>query len=298
MERTGRVWVVGSLNVDTTIGVEEIVAPGQTILARSISRSPGGKGLNQAVAAARSSADVRMVGRIGQDDAAELLLSTMSGVDGLDTSHLRLSETAPSGQAIIQRDARGENSIIVVPGANAELTAQMVRTELAEIEPGDAVVCQLEIPLETVAAALRIARSNGALTVLNAAPAAEVQDLLADVDVLIVNETEAEALLRSTVSDPAAALAKRFSCAAVVTLGGDGSLVADPRGTFRIPASPVDVVDTTGAGDAFVGTLAAELSHGRPLGAAGRTASAAAAVACTVPGAFHSTMVATPLPSP
>lgn len=297
MERTGRVWVVGSLNVDTTIGVEGIVAPGQTILARSISRSPGGKGLNQAVAAARSSADVRMVGRIGQDDAAELLLTTMSGVDGLDTSHLRRSAAA-TGQAIIQRDAHGENSIVVVPGSNGELTAQIVGEALADIAPGDVVVCQLEIPLETVAAALRIARSNGALTVLNAAPAAEVQDLLADVDVLIVNETEAEALLRSTVSDPAAALAKRFSCAAVVTLGGDGSLVADPRGTFRIPASPVDVVDTTGAGDAFVGTLAAELSHGRPLGEAGRTASAAAAVACTVPGAFHSTIIATPLPSP
>lgn len=286
MEHTGTVRVVGSLNVDTTVDVEDIVLPGQTVMALRVSRGPGGKGLNQAVAAARHAPDVRMVGTVGGDENGDLLLETMSGTVRLDITDVRRSPPVATGEAFIQRDRRGENSIIVTAGANAATSTTDVCTALENVRPGDVVVCQLEIPTDTVAAALRTSSSRGAVTVLNAAPAASVQHLLTDVDVLVVNESEAEQLLGDGVPEPAEELAQRFSCSAVVTLGGAGSQVCDHEGSTRIPPTPVDIVDTTGAGDAFAGTLAARLAVGASVREACRDASVDAADVCTFPGAL------------
>lgn len=286
MENAGAVWVVGSLNVDTTFEVEHLVEPGQTILARAVTRSPGGKGLNQAVAAARHGAATRMVGATGADGNAELLRTAMAGVPGLDASAVAALEAAPTGEAMIQRDAAGENSIIVSSGANAHLTSAQVTEQLSAARPGDVVVCQLEVPTGTVATALRLGRTAGALTVLNAAPAAHVPHLLADVDLLVVNESEARELLGGASEHPARELFERFGCTAVVTRGGAGSQLCDEHGPAEVPATRVDVVDTTGAGDAFVGTLAAARARGTALRTACEEASAAAAIVCTVPGAF------------
>ncbi|WP_152354680.1 ribokinase [Brachybacterium subflavum] len=286
MEHTGTVWVVGSLNVDTTFEVEQIVEPGQTLLARGVTRTPGGKGLNQAVAAARHGARTLMIGATGADDNAALLRSTMAAVPGLDGTGVTTVPDAPTGEAMIQRDRDGENSIIVSSGANARLTSADVEHQLAGIRPEDVVVCQLEIGTAVVATTLRAARSAGAQTVLNAAPAAAVPHLLADVSLLVVNENEARTLLGDSSTDPARDLFSRFGCVSVVTRGGAGSQLCDEHGTASIPAREVEVVDTTGAGDAFVGTLAAARTRGAALGEACQEASDAAAAVCTVAGAF------------
>ncbi|APX34007.1 hypothetical protein BH708_16265 [Brachybacterium sp. P6-10-X1] len=286
MESAGTVRVVGSLNVDTTFEVEHLVEPGQTILARAVTRSPGGKGLNQAVAAARHGSATRMIGATGADENAALLRAAMADVPGLDAAAVASLDTAPTGEAMIQRDGAGENSIIVSSGANAQLTSDQVSQQLTAVGPGDVVVCQLEVPTETVATALRLGRAAGALTVLNAAPAAPVAHLLADVDLLVVNESEARELLGGASGSPARDLFERFGCTAVVTRGGAGSELCDEHGSASVPAGAVDVVDTTGAGDAFVGTLAAARARGTALRAACEEASAAAAHVCTVPGAF------------
>lgn len=295
MERTGTVRVVGSLNVDTTLEVERLVQPGQTILARGVTRSPGGKGINQAVAAARHGADVRMTGTTGSDDHAELLQSTLSAIAGIDASGVVTVPGAPTGEAMIQRDAAGENSIIVSSGANARLTSETVERQLMDLHAGDVVVCQLEIPTESVAAALRSARAAGSATILNAAPAAEVPHLLPDVSLLVVNETEARTLLGESSDSPAEALHHRFGCVSIVTQGGEGSQLCDEHGLTHIPATEVEVVDTTGAGDAFVGTLAAALTLGASLREACEEASRSAAAACTVPGAFQLPTPAAPI---
>lgn len=296
MENAGAVWVVGSLNVDTAFAVEHLVEPGQTILAHAVTRSPGGKGLNQAVAAARHSAPTRMIGATGSDENAALLRTAMTGVPGLDVSAVAALETVPTGEAMIQRDGSGENTIIVSPGANAQLAPDDVTAQLAAVRPGDVLVCQLEVPVETVATALRVGRAAGALTVLNAAPAAPVAHLLADVDLLVVNESEARELLGDASGSPAEDLFARFGCTSVVTRGGAGSQLCDEHGAATVPAISVDVVDTTGAGDAFVGTLAAARAHGTALRTACEEASAAAAQVCTVPGAFAAATGAVPSP--
>ncbi|MGO1284533.1 ribokinase [Brachybacterium tyrofermentans] len=286
MENAGTVWVVGSLNVDTTFEVDHLVEPGQTILARAATRSPGGKGLNQAVAAARHGSVTHMIGATGSDENSSLLRTAMADVPELDASAVASLTAVPSGEAMIQRDAAGENSIIVPSGANAQLTSAEVAQALTAVRPGDVVVCQLEVPTQTVATALQAGRAAGALTILNAAPAAPVPHLLADVALLVVNESEARELLGRSPDSPASDLVERFGCVSVVTRGGAGSQLCDEYGPATVPAVEVDVVDTTGAGDAFVGTLAAARARGTALRAACEEASAAAALVCTVPGAF------------
>jgi ribokinase len=241
--------VVGSANVDLVLPVQRIARPGETVLSGAMTRGPGGKGANQAVASARAGARTAMVASLGVDDAGELLRDALSDA-GVDLA-LVTSSTTPTGTAIITVDESGENSIVVAPGANAELT--LAEDAARVVGRAKIVLSQLEIPFATV----QEAAATSSYFILNAAPAAELSDeLLADVDLLVVNESEAELIAGADRS----ALLKRVP-AAVVTLGGAGAVILTRGGDeIAVPGVPVDVVDTTAAGDTFCGVLAAALS--------------------------------------
>ncbi|HYU85644.1 MAG TPA: PfkB family carbohydrate kinase [Kribbellaceae bacterium] len=277
--------VVGSANVDLVLPVERIPRPGETVLARGLSRGPGGKGANQAAAAARAGAATAFAGCLGDDESGAMLRAelTAAGV-GLDL--VRTTET-PTGTAIICVDDSGENAITVAPSANGELVLDAAALEA--VRAAAVVLLQLEIPRATVREAARAGR----YVVLNAAPAAPLDDdLLSDVDLLVVNEHEAAVVsgvdAAAGVAASGEALLRRVP-AVVVTLGGDGALVlrrgAEP---VRLPGHAVPVVDTTGAGDTFCGVLAATLSRGAELPDAVRRANAAAALSVGAPGAMTS----------
>jgi ribokinase len=269
--------VVGSANVDLILPVQRIPRPGETVLAGSLTRGPGGKGANQAVAAARAGATTAFVASLGDDESGGLLRDALSEA-GVDLA-LVSSTTTPTGTAIITVDADGENAITVAPSANAEL--ELSAASIAAIQQAEVVLAQLEIPFDTVRAAARASR----YFVLNAAPAAELDDdLLAEVDLLVVNEHEA-AIVGG--SDPAALLQR--VPAAVVTLGGDGALVlARGAAQVRVPGVQVEVVDTTAAGDTFCGVLAAALASGQGMTDAVRRANAAASLSVQTAGAIPS----------
>lgn len=288
--RTGHVVVVGSANVDLVVDVPRHPRGGETILGGDLRRTAGGKGANQAVAAARAGGAVTsFVGALGRDDAADLLLGSLESA-GVRTDVVRRVE-APTGTALITVSPDGENAIVVAPGANARVA---VGGEQAErVRAADVVLAQLEVPLEAVTAAAR-ARRAGAVLVLNAAPSRDLPaELWRELDVLVVNEHEAADLASAAGSSGrpetpealADALLARVP-AVVVTLGPDGSLVAR-RGAaaVRVPGMRVDAVDTTGAGDTYCGVLAAALARGADLVDAARLATAAAALAVTRPGA-------------
>ena len=279
---SGDVVVVGSANVDLVVSVPRHPAPGETVLGGDLRRSPGGKGANQAVAAGRAGARTALLGALGPDDGADLLLGSLHAA-GVDTG-LVARTAAPTGTAFISVSTDGENTIVVAPGANAGVALDA--DALARVATADVLLAQLEVPLEPVLAAAR-ARRAGARFVLNAAPSRPLPDELTDaVDVLVVNEHEALDLAGGPdVGSAVTALLARVP-AVVVTLGARGCLVAE-RGTaaVEVPAPRVAPVDTTGAGDTFCGVLAAALADGRSLVAAARHASAAAALAVTRPGA-------------
>ena len=241
--------VVGSANVDLVLPVQRIPRPGETVLASGLTRGPGGKGANQAVAAARAGAVTAFVAALGNDDGGALLREALSG-SGVDLS-LVSSVDAPTGTAIITVDAAGENAITVAPSANATLTLSAAAR--AAVSQAKIVLSQLEIPFDTVQAA---AEASGYF-ILNAAPAAELSDeLLGHVDLLVVNETEAEAVGGPKLSS----LLDRVP-AAVVTLGAEGAVILTRAADeIRVPGVPVEVVDTTAAGDTFCGVLAATLA--------------------------------------
>ena len=277
--------VVGSANVDLVLPVQRIPRPGETVLAGVMTRGPGGKGANQAVASARAGARTALVVSLGDDDGGALLRDAL-GSSGVDLSLVSASD-APTGTAIITVDERGENSIVVAPGANGELT--LSESALTAIGAARIVLSQLEIPFSTVQAAAAASE----YFILNAAPAAQLPDeLLAEVDLLVVNETEAEAIAGADRF----ALLKKVP-AAVVTLGGAGAVVLT-RGhdEIAVPGVPVDVVDTTAAGDTFCGVLAATLSAvsaidsitARDLTNAVRRANVAASLSVQVAGAISS----------
>ena len=266
-----RVCVVGSVNADLTFTVNALPRPGQTVLASSLLSSPGGKGGNQAVAAARAGASVQLVAALGGDATAEQLRAHLSANDvGLDGV---VSVAGPSGTAAIVVDAAAENNIVVAPGANAKLSVDSADIQ-AVIADSDVVLLQLEIPIATAIAAARIARAAGATVIVNASPSgARPHDLLALselADVVVVNEAEAREW-----HWPVAHL--------VITRGRRGASYLGEDERFDVPAPRVTPVDTTGAGDVFAGVLAA----GWPTGheAALRRACAAGALSTLVPGA-------------
>lgn len=280
------VLVLGSANLDLVSSVTAIPAPGETVLSTARDARAGGKGLNQAVAAARAGARTAMLGAVGDDDAAQLLLRAAAGA-GIDTALLRRVAGA-SGTAWIMVRADGENAIVVDSGANATLE-RLTDDERSAVAAARVLVAQLETPLSAVAEGVALAREAGVPVVLNAAPAAALPaELLVCVDVLVVNEHEARHL--SGNADPAAAATALLDVvgAVVVTLGADGALLADTAGHRRVAGVPAAVVDTTGAGDTFTGVLAATLATGADLDAAAARAVVAGALAVEAAGAVPS----------
>jgi ribokinase len=280
--------VFGSINVDLIARVDRFPQPGETIHGRSFAVVAGGKGANQALAARRAGASVMMVGAIGNDAFASAAVSGLSDA-GVDIGAVRRTD-GPTGVAVIAVDAQGQNSIVVIPGANGAVAA----ADLPEsaLGPNTTLVMQLEVPLSAVAEVAARARVRGTRVVLNAAPAMALPaTLLSAVDVLVVNEHEAEALATASAvaSAPeafAVAMWERFGCATVVTLGARGALAAVEGGQLLSAGAPaVDVVDTTGAGDALVGALAAALDRGASWPHALAEGVAAGSLACTRAGA-------------
>ncbi len=286
-----RIYVVGSLNADYVIAVERVPRVGETLSGGDLAVYPGGKGANQAAAAARLGAAVRMIGQIGDDASGRFLLDSQTAA-GVDVSGIGESPGA-SGCALICVLPDGRNSIVVSAAANARLTPRAVRERLAELRRGDFVLCQLETPLETAAAALRAARDAGAKTILDPAPArALAADILRGVDILTPNETECAVLLGAPPPADAAQAAAAATglralgpAAVILKLGERGCLIADERAPRVIEPFRVEAVDTTAAGDTFNAALAARLDAGDDIDAAARWANAAAAVSVTRQGA-------------
>lgn len=296
----GRVVVVGSINDDLAVTADRLPGPGETVHGTAVVHSSGGKGANQAVAAARAGAAAVMVGCVGSDPAGERLVAGL-GAFGVDTSSVAAVDE-PTGVAVVTV-AGGENTIVVVPGANARL--DVARAAAVALEAGDVVVAQLETPVEATTAAFRRAREAGAVTVLNPAPAAPVPDeLLALTDHLVVNEHEVDIVIGVDAADlvadrdgaPGGARAdlRAVTSATVhLTLGADGVLVLAPDLVAVVAGRTVDVVDSTGAGDCYVGTVAAGIAVGATLLGAVRRANVAASLSVTRPGATPSMPTAT-----
>ncbi|MFD7323460.1 ribokinase [Streptomyces sp. NPDC059875] len=279
--------VLGSTNMDLVAFVPKAPARGETVTGREFRTIPGGKGANQAVAAARAGADVSMIGAVGADDFGVRLRAALDGA-GVETDLLRTAE-GPSGTAHIVVDDAGGNAIVVVPGANGTVTS-LDHGDEALIATADALLLQLELPLSAVTAGAATARRLGVRTVLTPAPAQPLPpELLAATDLLVPNEHEAAAL--TGIADPHGAAAALLTQVpeVVITLGAAGSLHA-ARGSepFTVPAPRVRAVDTTAAGDTFVGALAVALGEGRPVREAMAWASTAAALSVQREGASSS----------
>jgi ribokinase len=278
--------VVGSLNLDLVVRVPRHPGPGETVLGGDVLRYPGGKGANQAVAAARLGQRVAMLGRVGEDDAGRTLLGVLDA-DGVDHAWVRPTAGVPTGTALIAVDDEGENVIVVSPGANAHVSAADVRDAAPILGAARATLLQLEIPMEAVGEA---ARASNGIVVLNPAPAAPIpSEVLSEVDVLVPNRSELELLAGRRLADAEelASVAADLDGpgAVVITLGAEGALVVEGGRVTHVPAVPVDAVDTTAAGDSFCGALADGVVRGIGLVDATRWAVRAAAVTVTRSGA-------------
>jgi ribokinase len=280
--------VFGSINVDLVCRVRKSPLPGETVLGSDYALIPGGKGANQALAAARAGAPVRMVGAVGDDDIGKVALTEL-GPAGVELASVA-ERQGTTGVAIITVDDNGENTIVVSPGANAMVDAGYIPAD--SFAAGDTLLLQLEVPQAQVFAAARMARENGTRVILSVAPFAPfAPEALADIDIVIVNEHEAADFARHfglPHDDPEAtvtALAAKLGRTLIATLGPEGAIAAGPEGVIRVPALKVTPVDTTGAGDTFAGVLAAYLDEGQGLREAMALAAIAGSLACTKDGA-------------
>lgn len=291
MAKPSQVCVVGSANVDLTVFAPRLPRAGETLAGRHFHLGYGGKGANQAVMAARLGARVSLIARVGGDVFGQSMLADLK-TQGIDTTHVRIDEHTSTGIASIVVDEAAQNCIIVVPGANGRILPEDVRESAAAIASANVLLCQLEIPIETILEAFRLAKNSGVLTILNPAPAITLPDeLLRLADLCVPNETELELLTGQslkTLDDIRAAgqsLQARGPQTVIVTLGGRGALLLSKDGKMEhFPAVPVAAVDPTGAGDAFIGSLAVFLTEGSSLGEAVQKANRVAALSVTRKG--------------
>ena len=282
--------VIGSINMDVVIRCESLPVPGQTILAKSSVEVCGGKGANQAVAAARAGGRVSMVGKVGSDTFADRLIDNL--VDNQIDCSFTTRERGASGIAVIAVEDSGQNSIMVVPGANALVSPSDVQAAKESILRSDVVLLQLEVPIETVAEAIRIAKTGDVPVILDPAPAVtELPDKLLTVDLLCPNESEASAIFGQQVRtiEDATLAAKKFhelgASNVAITMGDQGTVLYDGNQTKHVSAFACDAIDTTAAGDAFAGAFAVRWSETGCLETACRFANAAGALAASREGA-------------
>jgi ribokinase len=282
--------ILGSLNMDLVIQAPRHPQPGETLTGGPFSTFPGGKGANQAVAAARMGGQVSMVGRVGADPFGDQLVANLRAAR-VNTDGVGRSDAA-TGMALITVSASGENTIVIAPGANGTVSPEVVAANEDVIASSQALLLQLEVPLSAVQRAAEIAHRHGVPVILNPAPAQPLSaELLRHVTYLVPNEHEAALLTGHPVETPedaawaAAHLRAQGVQQIVLTLGARGALVALPDGPSIVPSFPVQVVDSTAAGDAFLGAFAAALTEGRSPVEASRWGCAAGALACTVLGA-------------
>jgi len=286
--------VIGSINMDLVLSVHRAPQIGETIIGKSMDMLPGGKGANQAVAAARLGGRTAMVGRIGSDPFGSQLRQSLSD-SGVWTDRLRVSQTS-TGIAIVTVQEDGDNHIIVIPGANGEMSEEDVKQNEDLIRQCEVVLVQLEIPLGTVRSAVRTARYCGKLVILDPAPAADLDvELLGMVDILVPNETEASHLTGQKVAGIEDAklaaselLSRGVRQAVILKLGPHGALIATAKGFVHVEGFRVNAIDTTAAGDTFAGALAVALVEKKDLESAVRFANAAAALSTTAKGAQSS----------
>lgn len=290
-KRRPKITVLGSINMDLMIRTENLPLPGETVIALSKVENPGGKGANQAVAAARMGAEVTMVGCVGDDGFADLLLRNLQDED-VDISHVVRRRNTASGVAVVMVEASGENSILVVPGANGLVSQTEIESAKQVICESDVLLMQLEVPPEIVVAATKVAREAGVPVILDPAPAPmDLLSELLDVDLICPNQSEAAALLGKPVDtiDAALSLVEEFpqtgAKQAVITLAEQGAVVFDGQVVETISAFRVEAIDSTAAGDAFAAGLAVRLAEKADLMEAVRFASAAGALAASGSGA-------------
>lgn len=285
--------VIGSLNMDLIAQAPRLPQPGETIIGATFSMAAGGKGANQAVAAARLGAAVHMIGRIGDDHFGHQVRSELAFA-GVAVEHVRIDSDCPTATGHIVLDRDGRNAIVVASGANAHVSAAQIRDAGNAWQGAGAVVLQLEIPIAANLAAVAVARERGLPIVLNAAPMdLDARELVEAVDYLVVNEIEAEQLAGERIATPEDAIDLAHAIArprqtVVITIGAQGAVLVGETLRAHEPAPRVEVVDTTAAGDAFVGGFAAELLRGAPPDAALRTGVLAGSAACTKLGAIPS----------
>lgn len=293
MVRRTQITVIGSLNADLVQRVERLPRPGETLVGSDILTFSGGKGANQAFAAGLMGACVSMIGQVGGDGLASVLLKSLHSA-GVSTESVGVADVS-TGAAVIHVLPDGENVIVISPGANATLTPALAAKRLRGLVRGSILLAQLEIPIETVDRALQVAKQRGATTILDPAPARALPSrLLRNVDFLTPNETEAQTLLggpsnalhhEAEIKRTASRLLALGPRAVVLKLGSRGCMVATPAEHIRLPGLRVQPVDTTAAGDAFNGAFAAALAEGRPIAESAAFANAAAGLSVSRPGA-------------
>lgn len=288
---SNKIVVVGSSNTDMIIKASRIPKPGETILGGEFTTAAGGKGANQAVAAARAGGKVCFIARIGDDLLGGQALDGFKN-DGIDTAFVFTDDKAPSGVALIMVSESGENSISVASGANGNLNLDDIEKSKSRIEGADILLMQLESPIATIKTAAKVAKVAGVKVILNPAPAQELDDdILSNIDIITPNETEAEILTGVTINaekdmhKAADILLAKGITTVLITLGSKGVLVAQKDSKQIIPAYKVDVIDTTAAGDVFNGTFAVALAKGESLEDSVRFGNAAASISVTRMGA-------------
>ena len=259
------VTVLGSLNVDTTLRLARMPQPGETLSTENKTSAAGGKGANQAVAAARAGAETRFIGKVGNDDAGRFMVESLNN-DHIDTSAIVTDQTVGTGSAFILLDEAGQNSILVYGGSNQQIKSEEVTAVESEIAKADFLITQFETPQAATLTAFTIAKQHGVTTILNPAPAAKIDpEILKVTDLVVPNETESAILTGIEVTDVASmdANAKKFREMGVqnliITVGSKGAYYATPAGSGFVPAFKVHAVDTTAAGDTFIGALSSQL---------------------------------------